>query len=128
MLQDISAFYIYLLLTKKTPLAQGVGLGVFYLTLKMKVFLSLSTLEGGPIPLIEAMFCNAFPVVTDTGFARDVIREGINGFIIAADCDVSTIVNRIGKAYEIECDVSSSVIDYSWGNFVLNINQHLNLR
>ena len=95
---------------------------------KMKVFLSLSTLEGGPIPLIEAMFCNAFPVVTDTGFARDVINEGINGFIIAADCDVPTIVNRIGKAYEIECDVSSSVIDYSWDNFVLNVNQHLNLR
>ena len=95
---------------------------------QMKVFLSLSTLEGGPIPLIEAMFCNAFPVVTDTGFARDVINEGINGFIVTVDCDVTTIVKKIVQAYEIECDVSSSVIDYSWDNFVLNINQHLNLR
>ena len=48
---------------------------------KMDVFLSPSKLEGGPIPVIEAMASNCFPVVSRTGFCPDIIQHGVNGFI-----------------------------------------------
>ena len=48
---------------------------------QMSVFLSTSKLEGGPIPLLEAMASNCIPVTTDTGFAQDVIKHGSNGYI-----------------------------------------------
>ena len=34
------------------------------------VYLSISSLEGGPIPLVEAMMSNAVPVTSRTGSAR----------------------------------------------------------
>ena len=46
------------------------------------IFLSLSKLEGGPIPLIESMAMGVIPVATDTGFARDLIVHGKNGLVI----------------------------------------------
>ena len=36
---------------------------------EMKVFVSTSDIEGGLIPLMEAMMSNVMPVVSDTGFA-----------------------------------------------------------
>ena len=38
----------------------------------MRVFVSLSIHEGGPLPLLESMCCGCFPIVTNTGFAFDV--------------------------------------------------------
>ncbi len=49
------------------------------------VFLSISNLEGGPIPLVEAMMSNAVPVASRTGFAPDLIQHGENGFIFDLD-------------------------------------------
>ena len=46
------------------------------------IFLSISKLEGGPIPLIESMAMGVIPVATDTGFARDLIMQGKNGLVI----------------------------------------------
>ena len=88
---------------------------------KMKVFVSLSELEGGPIPLIESMMCNAIPVVTDTGFARDVINEGINGFIIPVDSNEDLIIKSIRNASQININISKSVQNLCWDNFALEI-------
>ena len=90
---------------------------------QMKVFLSLSTLEGGPIPLIEAMFCNAYPVVTDTGFARDVICHGKNGYILPIGSDQFTIRKHIKEAFHQRSDVCNTVNNYSWDKFSKNIKQ-----
>lgn len=46
------------------------------------IFLSLSRLEGGPVPLIEASAMGCRVIATDTGFARDLIQDGINGIIL----------------------------------------------
>jgi glycosyltransferase involved in cell wall biosynthesis len=92
---------------------------------KMKVFLSLSILEGGPIPLIEAMFCNAFPVVTDTGFARDVICHGENGFIIPIDSDHFTVQRYIEKAFSKNYFVCETVNNFSWNKFCSKIIKKL---
>jgi glycosyltransferase involved in cell wall biosynthesis len=84
---------------------------------KFDVFLSMSTLEGGPIPLLEAMMCNAVPVASDTGFAPDLIRHGENGFLFDIDAPASTIAWQIEAAFQLECDVRSTVLPYDWNNF-----------
>ena len=92
---------------------------------KMEVFVSLSELEGGPIPLIESMMCNAIPVVTDTGFSRDVINDGTNGFIIPVNSDIELIMHSIRNAIECEMNVSDSVRNFSWEKFSLDVLFHL---
>ncbi len=84
---------------------------------KFDVFLSMSTLEGGPIPLLEAMMCNAVPVASDTGFAPDLIRHGENGFLFDIDAPASTIAWHVEAAFQLECDVRSTVLPYDWHNF-----------
>ncbi len=44
-----------------------------------------SSAEGGPLPLLEALACGAFVVTTDVGIAREVIRHGDNGLVVARD-------------------------------------------
>jgi glycosyltransferase involved in cell wall biosynthesis len=84
---------------------------------KFDVFLSMSTLEGGPIPLLEAMMCNAVPVASDTGFAPDLIRDGENGFLFHIDAPASTIAWQIEAAFQLESDVRSTVLPYDWHHF-----------
>ena len=84
---------------------------------KFDVFLSPSTLEGGPIPLLEAMMCNAVPVASNTGFASDLIRHGENGCLFDIDAPAATIAWQIEAAFQLECDVRSTVLPYSWHNF-----------
>lgn len=84
---------------------------------KFDVFLSMSTLEGGPIPLLEAMMCNAVPVSSNTGFAPDLIRHGGNGFLFDIDAPASTIAWQIEAAFQLESDVRATVLPYDWQNF-----------
>jgi len=48
----------------------------------MKIFVSLSIHEGGPLPVLESMCCGAYPIVTNTGFAFDVIRPIVDGTLV----------------------------------------------
>jgi glycosyltransferase involved in cell wall biosynthesis len=85
------------------------------------VFLSMSTLEGGPIPLIEAMMSNAIPVASRTGFAPDVIRHGENGFIFDLDAGADEIAEMIEAAFKAKVNVRETVEKYSWNNFSAEI-------
>jgi len=62
---------------------------------KASIFISLSDLEGGPIPLLESMRFGLWPIVTDTGFARDVIDNRINGNLIDFPVSVVQISNFV---------------------------------
>ena len=81
------------------------------------VFLSISSLEGGPIPLIEAMMSNAVPVASRTGFAPDVIRHGENGFIFDLDAAAEEIADMIEAAFDLTGNVRETVEDFDWDNF-----------
>lgn len=85
------------------------------------VFVSPSSLEGGPIPVLEAMMSNAVPVASDTGFARDLIRDGENGFICATDADPSDYCGAIEKAFSSSTDVRSTVEHLTWDRFAREI-------
>jgi glycosyltransferase involved in cell wall biosynthesis len=81
------------------------------------VFLSMSTLEGGPIPLLEAMMANAVPVSSYTGFGPDLIRHGENGYLFPPDAQAEEVADLLEAAFTLEADVRASVVEYSWDNF-----------
>ncbi len=85
------------------------------------VFLSMSTLEGGPIPLVEAMMSNAVPVASRTGFAPDLIRHGRNGYIFDLDATPEEIAKLIESAFNLPGDVRTTVAQYNWNNFSAEI-------
>ncbi len=86
---------------------------------KAKVFLSLSELEGGPIPLIEALMSNQIPVCSNTGFANDVIQDGVNGFIIEKDSlNPQNISQKLYNAFELSFDNRNYAINnFTWEIF-----------
>jgi len=51
----------------------------------INVYVSPSKVEGGPMGVLEAMACGIPVVVTNTGFAGDIVKNGVNGFIIPFD-------------------------------------------
>lgn len=87
----------------------------FYRTLD--VFVSPSVLEGGPIPLLEAMASNVVPVATRTGFAPDLISHGDNGLIVDVGAGVHALADAVERAFALEAEVSSSVAHLTWDRF-----------
>jgi glycosyltransferase involved in cell wall biosynthesis len=80
-------------------------------------FLSTSRLEGGPIPLLEAMMSGLTPVVTNTGFAPDVIRHGENGFLFEGGASAESITGLLDQRPLPVRVVRESVLQYSWTGF-----------
>ena len=78
------------------------------------IFLSLSKLEGGPIPLIESMAMGVIPVATDTGFARDIIVQGKNGLVIPNPPTALQVRDAILLAETLTGSPQESVKDLNW--------------
>jgi glycosyltransferase involved in cell wall biosynthesis len=77
------------------------------------IFLSLSDLEGGPIPLLESMKFGMWPIVTDTGFARDVIDNRRNGNLVTFPVSVAQISEYV-REVPSHFDVPELVLKLSW--------------
>jgi glycosyltransferase involved in cell wall biosynthesis len=92
---------------------------------QMDVFLSLSSLEGGPIPLIEAMMSNVVPVATRTGFAPDVIEHGRNGFLCSVDATPDEVVALVAAARASDVHVRSGVAHLHWQRYAAFLLEHL---
>ena len=86
------------------------------------VFLSLAMLEGGPIPLLEAMMENVVPVASRTGFSPDLIQPGLNGFLFEAGADPSRIAPLVEAAFDLPTDIRATVLPYSWDGFAAEIH------
>jgi glycosyltransferase involved in cell wall biosynthesis len=96
---------------------------------KMDIFCSVSTLEGGPLSLLEAMFCNVIPVVSSVGFAPDLIVNGKNGFLFNQNATTDDVVKLIDTALQNinSVVVSKSVESLSWSKFGENIIQQMSV-
>ncbi len=94
---------------------------------KMKVFLSLSFLEGGPIPLLEAMMSNCFPVITDVGFCSDVVINGKNGFLFDPyNYKLEEVISLIERAFMMDdINIRDTVMEYTWDCFSKNVLKEL---
>ncbi len=60
-----------------------------------RIFLSVSILEGGPIPLLEAIYCGMCPIVSDTGFARDLLGNANTSNIFDIKAENRQIIELI---------------------------------
>ena len=89
---------------------------------RMDVYVSLSSLEGGPIPVIEAMMSNVIPVVSRTGFADDVIVNGETGYVFDVSASPEEVSVLIEKAVENKTNVRDEALNFSWESFGLKIS------
>jgi glycosyltransferase involved in cell wall biosynthesis len=76
------------------------------------LFISLSNLEGGPVPLIEALDMGVIPIATRTGFAPDLIRDGENGYLLPLVPTVSEVLDAMQVALSTKLKINSSGL--SW--------------
>jgi len=65
----------------------------------MDVFALSSLWEGGPITLLEAMASGLPVVATPVGFVPEVVREGVNGFLVPAR-DPVTLAKALWRVHE----------------------------
>jgi len=66
------------------------------------IFLSLSNLEGGPVPLIEAISMGCIPVATRTGFAEDLIVDKESGLLLSLYPSTSEIASALRDAITLD--------------------------
>ncbi|MDT7833088.1 glycosyltransferase family 4 protein [Flavobacteriaceae bacterium S356] len=83
---------------------------------KIDIFISPSTLEGGPVPVLEAMLSNCFPIASKTGFCPDIIDHGKNGFLFDIDASYKEVMTLIDEADTKDIDVRATALPYSWEN------------
>jgi glycosyltransferase involved in cell wall biosynthesis len=94
---------------------------------KMSVFCTVSKLEGGPIPLLEAMFCNIVPVASRTGFAPDIIKHGSNGFLFDVDAPIIEICKLIDSAFEVHQEIYEISDSCNWEIYTRSIARVMDL-
>jgi glycosyltransferase involved in cell wall biosynthesis len=81
---------------------------------KAKIFLSLSNLEGGPVPLIESMSLGVIPISTNTGFASEFIKDGVNGYLLPIQPNIDLIETRIRTVDKLSETPELTVAHLSW--------------
>ena len=92
---------------------------------QMRIYLSVSEYEGGPIPALEALACGVPVVLSDTGFARNLVVSGNNGYVFPVnDLDLAEYFLRLAYAGKFD-DPRQSIINYTWENYARKIWQGL---
>lgn len=61
-----------------------------WLMREASLLLSLSTIEGGPIPLLEALASGTKVICTDTGFAKEIVRDNM-GIVLSTQSTAAEI-------------------------------------
>lgn len=67
---------------------------------RARFFLLPAQLAFGNNALLEAMACGVIPLVTESPGIRDLITDGLNGFIV--DCDETAFQEAMAKAYRLD--------------------------
>tara|TARA_Y100000589_G_scaffold316293_1_gene340882 strand:+ start:83 stop:1249 length:1167 start_codon:yes stop_codon:yes gene_type:complete len=87
----------------------------------LDIYLITSREEGGPMGLLESIACGSAVVSTNVGMAKDVIEDGINGFI-ADDFHYQSIIDKSVKFIEMpiknKLDIlqkgRKNILNYDW--------------
>lgn len=62
---------------------------------KAKIFVSVSSQEGVPVSMLEAMCCGLVPIVTAVGGIPSIITNGENGFVLNHPADPQRIAEHV---------------------------------
>jgi len=65
-----------------------------------KIFISFTSSDGIPLSLIEAMYLGAVPIVSDIEPNRELIKDGVNGFVIPIESKL--LKKRIDQVLELD--------------------------
>lgn len=66
-------------------------------TLPYDVFINVSSSEGVPVSIMEAMSFGLPIIATDVGGSREIVRDGENGYLLRSDCSKEDIVRTLTK-------------------------------
>ena len=87
-----------------------------------RVFCSLSSLEGGPVPLLESIAAGLKIVATDTGHIRDILAQRNSYNILPIDLDDKIASNALRKAVADDTTpFNSSIQEFSLSSYLRNI-------
>lgn len=96
----------------------------------MDAYIVTSRIEGGPVPLFEAMSCGLSCISTKVGLAPEIIRDGENGFLVDFD-DIdsfSRLICRLEKEKNIRKRIGISarksiVENLQWEKTLENVTE-----
>lgn len=95
------------------------------------VWVLASWSEGFPAPVLEAMACGCAVVATDCGGSRDIITDGVDGFLVPVR-DMDGILRRVGQLLDdpvlrekIRLANQQAVRRFTWVNCVLQLETAL---
>ena len=85
---------------------------------RASVFLSLSTLEGGPLPAIEALMSGCSAVLTDTGFSQDLAKLFPNVKTVPIFTTVDVVRQKMNEALSSIAPTKQIIQTVSHDNFI----------
>ncbi|WP_363551062.1 glycosyltransferase [Caldifermentibacillus hisashii] len=65
------------------------------------VFVNLSSSEGVPVAIMEAISMGLPVIATDVGGTREIVENNVNGFLLNRDCTVTDIINCFNSFYNM---------------------------
>lgn len=66
------------------------------------VFVNISSSEGVPVAIMEAISM-ALPVIaTDVGGTREIVENNQNGYLLKKDCNINDIVKALNQYYKMD--------------------------
>ncbi|MFZ0300338.1 MAG: glycosyltransferase family 4 protein [Candidatus Sulfotelmatobacter sp.] len=97
------------------------------------VWIVASRSEGFSMPVLEAMACGCGVVATDCGGPKDIIEDGVNGFLVPTG-DVDAIVSRAqllltdtGLRNRMQLQAQETVKRFTWEKCVSELESALHL-
>lgn len=80
---------------------------------QLRSFASISEVEGGPMPLLEALLCDVPVTATQTGFAEDIVVDGVNGHLVSVAADANTFLHAVRQTLRLGTGSRQTVLQHS---------------
>ena len=83
--------------------------------MNISFFIQLSIYEGNPKTILEAMSAGCIVVVSNIPNNEDIVKDGINGFLISHDENPVEKIKNIQKLHDLHL-ISKNAQDYITNN------------
>lgn len=94
---------------------------------KLKAYVSLSSHEDDPCSMLEAMLSAVYPIVTDTGVARDVIAADDHGRILPLNSSGATVLEALQRLPASSTALRKRAEQFSWPSFGKLVTRHMGM-